>query len=760
MIPSNFSSSFSRHLRFSLLVSLLLLVLPLRHVNGCIFLGDEFEGYSFLDISLIDDKLPFAPYLVSFASIANAYYRKADLRRPSNVEEWSERHCRKASTDDIAYLVYHAPVRQLQELKRGVLSKKDKPGFTLLQNAFARFIYEEQCLETIDYLLFARACQPHVVERDFWDDTPKDIPAMQELINQGKALFLRLESHYIRLRYAYQIIRLAHYMGDYQQTLELYDYLMPKIDADPSILDSWILGHKAGALMGLGQNVEASYLYSLIFEDSPSRRESAWLSFRITTDEEWEACLALCLNDRQRAGLHVLRAHGTDSRLLEEMQHIYDLDPGNPNLELLLVRELQRLEKELMSVSPKSDRHIHRQSPPKPRDIAGKRAVELLAFVKNCSTAGKVTQPGLWQMAQGYLEMLTGDFYFAARTLEAASGDLSDPKLRQQVQGLQKALEIQQISTLSDSLEREIAGWYNDELFEAFPDLEPLLEDKLARLYRESGHPGKAFRIHYPLRALKWNPDLAIVEDLIALCNKDRLTPLEKKMVVRDDGSTIINDLYDLKASALLARGQVEAARETWKNIERSRWDDYGAFNPFVERLKPCIDCPLPDSVTTFNKGEIMERLIRMEYDAKADPEQSASLFYKLGIAWLNMSYFGHAWEVMDFDRNGGSLDWASTRGSNIFPAYNSPLGYIENFDLSKAQDFFNRSMKLAKNPELAARAAFMGAFCEQQVFYTSGKKYPMTYNYFEKLKTEYGNTDFFQYIIEECKYFSYYVNR
>ena len=760
MIPSKrFSGFLTKHSSW-LLVGLLMLVLPLRHVNGCTVVS-YFQGYTFIDsLSMVDPNLPLSPFLISFGELAEDWLSASAIKQQSNVEEWTERHCQKASPEDVSYLIYDASIFQLQQLKRGVMSKDFKLPMSLQENSFARFIYESQCLETADYLLFARACEPHVIERSMWDDTPRDLRAMQELINQGKSLFLQLESHYIRLRYAYQLIRLAHYMGDYEQTLELYDYLMPKIDADPSILDNWILGHRAGALMGLGRNAEASYLFSRIFNEEPSMRESAWLSFKINTDEEWKACVALCNDANEIAGLYVLRAYSADSRLLEEMQNIYEVDPSNLNLELLLVRELQRLERDLMGASLKPDRHVDRQYFRKPREFAGKRALALLEFVKNCRKEGTVAQPELWHLAQGYLEMLTGDVYFAARTLEDAGRNIDDPRLQQQLKVFQKALEIQQFTTVNDSLERVVASWYEDELFEENPELEWLLEDKLARLYRETGRPGKAFRIHYPLRELKPNPDLATIEDLIALCQQAQRNPLEKKMVVRKDGSTILNDLYDLKATAFLARGQVEAALETWKNIQRSGWDDYGAFNPFVERLKPCVSCPLPDSVTTYNKGEIMERLISMEYDAKANPEQAATLYYKLGIAWLNMSYFGHAWEVTDYFWSGSSLSYASYRGNAVISSWDCDLGNRENFDLSKPQDFFNRSMQLAKNPELAARAAFMAAFCEQQFFYTSGKKYPMTYNYFEKLKTDYAKTDFYQYIIEECKYFSFYVGQ
>ena len=133
-------------------------------------------------------------------------------------------------------------------------------------------------------------------------------------------------------RYAYQLIRLAHYANDYQGVLDLFEFLEPKIDDQESIINYWILGHKAGALNALGQNVKAAYLYSVIFQNTPSKRETAYRSFNIKTDEEWKACLLLCENNMERATLYAIRANADQSKAAEEMEQIYELDPENLSL--------------------------------------------------------------------------------------------------------------------------------------------------------------------------------------------------------------------------------------------------------------------------------------------------------------------------------------------------------------------------------------------------------------------------------------------
>ncbi len=76
---------------------------------------------------------------------------------------------------------------------------------------------------------------------------------MEALVERGLKAFPKTESHYVRLRYAYQLVRLAHYLKEYDYVLELYDYLMPKVDADPSLIYDWVEGHRAGGAAVAGQ---------------------------------------------------------------------------------------------------------------------------------------------------------------------------------------------------------------------------------------------------------------------------------------------------------------------------------------------------------------------------------------------------------------------------------------------------------------------------------------------------------------------------
>jgi hypothetical protein len=247
--------------------------LPFSISKGCGPYDLGFRGYSFINPEIIDLKAEGTPFFLSFKEISEYYKGPVAEQISGNLEEWQERFCKVATIDDIGKVVYEADADDLRLLRNTLSSESLSAPYGMRDNRFVNHLIRNKCFETVDYLYFAKRCEPHVTDdSDPWEESvPRNKEKMQSLIDEGKRAFRQTESHYFRLRYAYQLIRLAHYMHDYQQTLDLYDDLLPKTDNDPSILDYWILGHKAGALMGMGKNIEASYLFSIIFDQCPSK---------------------------------------------------------------------------------------------------------------------------------------------------------------------------------------------------------------------------------------------------------------------------------------------------------------------------------------------------------------------------------------------------------------------------------------------------------------------------------------------------------
>ncbi len=764
MISSQIFAFFKRFRYHSLL--LLTLSFPATISIGCGPVDLSFRGYSFINPNILDLSSEGAAFFLSFREIADYYKGPKAEQQIGNIEEWQQRFCEVASLEDIHAIVYDTDADDMRLLRNAMSSESFSPPYEMRGNLFVQHLIQKKCFETVDYLAFAKECEPHVTaNEDPWEESaPKNTGAMQQLIDDGRLAFRQTKSHYIRLRYAYQLIRLAHYMGDYQQALDLHNDLMPKTDNDPSIIDYWIMGHRAGALMGQGKNVEASYLYSIIFDKCPSKRASAFRSFRITTDEEWKACMLLCETVREQAVLHAIRANMSHAKRLEEMEAMYELEPNISYLPLILVKELLELEKDLLGIDFNDQKQHNKQFHNRPRKAAGENVIELQTFVRRVVDEKKISNLGLWAIAEGYLELLAGNDYFARRTFQKARSMVQDETLKEQLAVWELALKISTYQTITEDIEKELSDIERlNRLFDKYPDFQDFTNDKLATLYRKENMPGKAIMIHYPFEAILPNPQITILNDLIEVCLRPTRNFIERKMVEKGD-STIIHDLRDAKATYYLARGKLEMAREAYTDIPRPDWNNYGIYAPYVDRINDCVHCRLPDSVLTFNRGELIEELRKKEYEARAEPniEQAAYRYYQLGLAFYNMTYFGPTWKATDFFRSGNSMSKYQLLDAQegVFDHYYYPLGNRENLDCSEAERHFLRVVELSTNPELIARALFMAAKCEQNEYYVNRfKGAARTYKYFDLL-LEYKDSQFGQRLQKECKYFEAYVNR
>jgi len=175
------------------------------------------------------------------------------------------------------------------------------------------------------------------------------------------------------------------------------------------------------------------------------------------------------------------------------------------------------------------------------------------------------------------------------------------------------------------------------------------------------------------------------------------------------------------------------------------------------------VHCPIKDAGASLTKRQLAEKLLEMEFRANAGVPGADTLYYELGLAWYNMSWFGHAWRATDFFRSGGSMAVQRRLQTKDFvmPHRYFHLGNRENMDCSKAQFYFEKARLLATDPEYAARAAFMAAKCERNIQDVAGLPYgARQYQYFELLRTKYRNTEFHNRIIRECKYFATYSAR
>lgn len=704
--------------------------------SACQFKSQNLNYFPLIQSFIVNPTAPASPYFTSFKDIYLKFGKQTILQPNENINEWYERFCEVAPLSDIEWLIYQSDLSDIQELKNAVIQNTGLITY-LRTNKFARHLVKNKCLETIEYILFAKKCEPFVTaDKDVWQTKKPDIQNMEALIQEGTKEFLSIESHYIRLRMAYQIIRLAHYSGQYSKVKYLYNYFIPKINHAPSTIQYWIEGHYAGALKALGERAKAAYFYARVFHHCPAKRESAFLSFEVRTDNDWLSALSFCENDQERTALYALRASFRNSRAVDEMIDIYSLHPKSNYLESILIQEIEKQEKKPVVEYIK----------------------KLDTFVTQVIDEKKVAHLEIWLLALGYLKYLNNDFFEAKLAFNAASDYTQSKALQEQIAIFNMAIEIKEWEKINEEVAQRIWEFQSEnEVFNRYPTLQLLLSKQVFQGLKNHGNPGLAVLYKFGLNAVKVNPIEEVIRDIKELAKKENINPFEKSLMVLSKKQFNI-EIQALYATWLMTLNEWEAAEKAWQEIPLADIELFGKSNPFVERLNECVHCPVKSNERQLTKPQIVAEMLKLQYDIKANRTESPQYYYKMGLGLYNMSYFGYAWNVVDYFRSGSSLK--AERLENASDRMKHPLflnGNRENVDLSKALGYFEKAITLSTDKELSARASFMAARCEQKMSHvtkTANKR-----KYFALLKTKYKDTQYYDKVIESCKYFKYYVN-
>lgn len=199
-------------------------------------------------------------------------------------------------------------------------------------NGMTQFFMNSKDLEALGYILYAKQVEPNVTgDWTTWEPIERDTARMSKLIKNGQQLYAAARNNAIKLRFAYQIVRLAHYSQRYADCLRWYDELV-KPNTTLSVLHDLSLGLKAGAMMRLNQQEEAAVLFSQLFSKSELKRVSNYMSFdwcvKRFDENNRNATLALCKTNEDKANLLGLFALGSNRNELNTLKNIYQLSPN------------------------------------------------------------------------------------------------------------------------------------------------------------------------------------------------------------------------------------------------------------------------------------------------------------------------------------------------------------------------------------------------------------------------------------------------
>jgi hypothetical protein len=323
-----------------------------QNIIGCGPEADPYDYYtSFFHQNLPDAKgyKPF--YYVGYRS----FYDATEPTEVADVlaDEWAAYCGPSVKKADAKKLVNKFAWKDLNNLYYNL--EKNQPlkiPDSVKQNSMTAYFLQNKDLEALGYILYAKQVEPYVVggEGD-WYTPQRDSIKMAKLIKNGQQLYAVAKKDIFKQKYAYQFLRLGLYSNRVTDVITWYDEYAAKINYS-SVLQPLSLALKAGALFRSGQGKEAAYLFSKVFAASTAKRISNYLGFVWSVDSKADKkdYLDLCKNDKERAAMLSLFALSSSGNNLADLQEIYRLNPSGEELEVLVVREINKLEENYLTL--------------------------------------------------------------------------------------------------------------------------------------------------------------------------------------------------------------------------------------------------------------------------------------------------------------------------------------------------------------------------------------------------------------------------
>lgn len=699
-------------------------------------------------------------------------YSKMSLLNPEvdNIKEWKGYFGDKYSSEELLNIIYKTSPEDISLLNNAKINNDfSSIPKRLAKNSVAKAFVAGEYTDAFRYLIYAKECEPQVTDnRKYgWGDLIRDTSAMRALLENGKLSYEKTTDKFLKERYAYQCIRLSHYLKDYNLTINLFDELLTPLDSK-SIIYYWALSHKAGAIRGNGDITYSSYLFSTIFDKCLSRRLIASQNFKSLDASLLYETLDYCKDNHEKTSVWFLHAYLTND--FGSLKKIYELEPKSTYLEILLTRAIDQMENDIYAYWNRN------QNTSWSNQFVRLDFPNFYNFIYSCAKKENTNRPYFWYYAAGYVALLKQDYAAMRENFNEVKRFITtgENEYLDRIRMLETLGAVDEVEVVDVTFEKNILSdvkWvldlkkYNSD--EAFI----WMMNRFSEKYYKLQDTAKAqlclgFRLGKGdyTKTVDWvdylsNPSSAPLDIMIRFVESDYNRTDFDKFLIQNFCYTL-KDLYEIRGTLMLSRFNFdEALLWNFSNIKKEL--PLLPADPFSINIKDCARCD-EKALTTklYTKHSFTKKMKELESEIKSTTKNRAENYFLLANAYYNMTYFGNSWMIVDFYRS-QNMDGYS---------YN-------NIDCSKAEEYYLKAATFSNDKEFQAKCLFMAAKCEQNKFYVDKGHfdhniyyYPydceqkpeiklQNYRmYFKTLNEKYSKTKFFKEALKECKYFNYFV--
>ncbi len=711
------------------------------------------------------------------------------------AEEWKTYCAANVTAKDAKSFVIEYNQKDITSLYFGL--EKNKPyqiPDSIKQNSMTNYFAQQKDFEALGYIIYAKRVEPYVAgDYNSWEPAKRDTLEMAKYIKNGLQLYAAAKKDFFKLKYAYQIIRLSHYSEDYTDAIKYYDTFIPNNNTE-SVLKPLSLALKAGALYHTENKMEAAYLFSKAFSATDAKKVSNFISFNWAENDsvDRKAYIKLCKNNEEKANMLAMFALGSGGNETETMEQIYNLSPQNKHIETLIAREINKLESSYFTPllnKQKGGRLFYYSWEENPSDSllnVGKQETTALSNLLLKMSQAKNSSQALYLTAAAYCALMTKNFTKADEYLLAAKKANPTAKVKDQWMLTNLLLAINESKKIDAQTEEKILpsikwlqqkakdekavkiSWNEISQWSIF--YRNIMTVALAKKYHAQGDIFKealcvgaadkiAGRENYnSLDFLHNETDIKDIEKLYALMTSTVTNSFEKYMIINN--AIRVSDVTEFAGTAYLRNYDYKNAI-AWLQKSGASKKDTIFKSAFIELLDDQEE-RLPTEQKTTSKLLFAQEMLETQGLAESNKINAAKHYYKLATGYYNMTYYGHAWELVQYYRSSSDGYYLPKDATEFQKQY---------YGCFAAHDMFKKAMDASADKNFKGKCLFMMAKCSQKSVgmpqykdFTSNyeqyekadkdfmKKF-MNNKYFPQLIKEYSNTDFYKEAYGRCSY-------
>jgi hypothetical protein len=716
-----------------------------------------------------------------YTSLSVFYGDPTPSEETANVSDWQNYTGNKITAKDIRECIYTYQVEQLSAIANSSNVLPD----SVKQNSFAQFLLKDKNHEAARYLLFAKTCEPAVINADPWSAPDRNNVLLGDLYTEGEGLYNKTTDKDIRDRYAFQLIRLQHYRKDYREAITSFDKFFEGKDKS-SLVYFKALALKAGALLHLKDSVQSAYLFSRVFEKAPSLRVPCFTSLMWTNTSN-EQVYPLCKDNHEKAMVAAIYGFANSEPDVAALRKVYAFDPASPALNILLGREINKLEDAYFSPYLSEDRSVglismHDYSTEEKNKMT-LRFNALQSVVDSIVNKGKLKDMDLWRVSSAYISYIRKDYPAAKIRLDEVK--TKDSEVKDQWEIVNLLVNINQQKTIDSAFESHLLAsfkWldskipaqrnYRDDWW-AMPDkayffkktYRNLLFAILATRYHQQGDVLKEALIRGRCDSLQINDYFVSGETAVSQVTNDmksaeliRLNDFLHQPVKSPYESYLVGFFpKELVMERIIGESYMRVhdfshARDWFKKLPAS--GQSVSYQVFREQLQDFGEDTAELGYTKkITQQQFCERMVQLQEKMKVAPVP-AKVYYDYASALFSISYYGKTWYFVKDERP--STRWYTTKCDK------DPFEK-QYFGCYGAETYYLKAAQASTDREFRARCAFMAARCSQKhtAENDNNDKYvaALIHNrYFPLLTTNFAQTSFYQQVYGQCSYLRDYV--